>query len=552
MRNILKQLIIITISLFIFNLPVFNVDAEDIDKGKSDIITIPNNKIKVGFYNYYPYFYLNSEGEPSGYYNDLLELITKELDIEFEYVDSNFDEVVNALGNGDIDLLFGINRTTDRLNNLIFTDFHVAIENFSIYTSKDISYGKLEDLNGLKFAYIENEANSEWILDFFNSRGINVVLVPGSSYEHVNKLLIDGKVDATLSASNNNELNKFKAIFDFSAGPVYIASKKGNENLISSINNVYMKFSEMNPSPIDKLGQEYFNKYAKINRYISMLTILLIFVIIAGAAYLIYKSKSPKIMLQKKQSRIRDNILSDKYLLHYQPIVNPKNEKIMGFEALLRMRSENKILSPYYFIKDIEECEMMHEVSLWILKKVISDYEIIKQYNCVKNDNFYISINISFKEIENDSFVNEFINISKGSNIKPNTICLEIVEKYAIKDFLKIQFAISKLQKSGYLVAIDDFGVEYSNLDILEKLDCNIVKIDKYFVDNIKDSITRREIIRFISQLCKLSNKILVSEGVEHSYQRDLIRNIDNEKFYIQGYYYSKPLNINDLENFII
>ncbi|MCU9811703.1 EAL domain-containing protein [Paraclostridium sp. AKS81] len=104
-----------------------------------------------------------------------------------------------------------------------------------------------------------------------------------------------------------------------------------------------------------------------------------------------------------------------------------------------------------------------------------------------------------------------------------------------------------KLKKCGFMIAIDDFGVEYSNLDILEKLDFDIVKIDKYFIDSIESSIFVKEIIIFLSNICKATNKSIVCEGVEYKCQKDFIKNIKNEKIYIQGYYYFKPLSINEI-----
>ena len=70
----------------------------------------------------------------------------------------------------------------------------------------------------------------------------------------------------------------------------------------------------------------------------------------------------------------------------------------------MRLNKDGKILTPYSFIKEIEDNNMSLEVSLWLLKKVILDYRIIKDYDMVKGRDFYISLNVSFKEIENPKF----------------------------------------------------------------------------------------------------------------------------------------------------
>ncbi|WP_278244993.1 EAL domain-containing protein [[Clostridium] dakarense] len=117
-----------------------------------------------------------------------------------------------------------------------------------------------------------------------------------------------------------------------------------------------------------------------------------------------------------------------------------------------------------------------------------------------------------------------------------------------MNDLEKLQKAIQTLKNFGFMIAIDDFGVEYSNLDILEKLDFDIIKLDKYFVDDISESVVRQRIMRFISDITILKNKSLVAEGVEDIFQKDIIKNVENNKFFIQGYFYSEPVSIEDLK----
>ncbi|MGL5328923.1 MAG: EAL domain-containing protein, partial [Peptostreptococcaceae bacterium] len=298
--------------------------------------------------------------------------------------------------------------------------------------------------------------------------------------------------------------------------------------------------------------ERYFNQTLYINKNmlsISLIISCVIIFIVSIRGFKYYKIKSK---LMKKRNKIIWDLKNNNYLLYYQPIINPKTNEIKGFEGLIRLKRKDEIISPYVFLKDIENTNMMSEVSLWVLKKAISDYDIIKNYNCINNIDFYISINLSFREIEDEKFIDKIKVILEKSELKPNSICLEIVEKFAITDINKIQDSIYKLKEAGFSVAIDDFGVEYSNLDILEKVDCDVVKLDKYFIDDIKDSFIRQEVVNFISNICKYTNKTLVCEGVETKYQKCIIKNIDNDKFYIQGYYYSKPLRINELKDFNI
>ena len=226
---------------------------------------------------------------------------------------------------------------------------------------------------------------------------------------------------------------------------------------------------------------------------------------------------------------------------------------VVGFESLLRLKDKNnKILSPALFMKDIEESDMICEMTLWILDRAINDYKIISNYECCKDNEFYVSINLSFKELENEYFVDKLIQIAKDNNIKKGSVYLEIVENVSIEDLNKIKSNIEVLKDKGFKIAIDDFGVEYSNLNILERVAFDAIKLDKYFIDNILKSRINSEVIKFLTNVAIITNKNLIIEGVEEKYQVDEIKELSYNNLFIQGYFYSKPLPIEELKNFTI
>ncbi len=503
--------------------------------------------LKIGFYSYEPYYYFDKDNKPTGYYNDLIEYISKDLGFKYKYVFCDVSQATDKLEKGEVDLLLGINKTPNRSEKFIYTDHYISVETYGIYTGKDISYGNLDELDHIKFGYIPNEANSDWILELFKERDINIIPVKANSYKEMDKLLINGKVDATISTIDNNSLNKMQKIFEYSAGPVYIAGNKSNQDIISKIDRKLEEYSNSNNNPIEKLNVKYFNKGNNINFKAEIIIIILCIILIICIAFIIFKIKMPYINKIKAKKVIREDLISGNYFLMYQPIINPKKNIIVGFEGLLRLNKYGHILTPYYFLEDIEENDMLFEVSLYILKKAINDYELIRNLENIKNEKIYLSVNMSLNEIENDEFINEICLISKELNMKKDSICIEIVERVGINDLSKINNSIKKLKECGFMLAIDDFGVEYSNLDILEKVDFDIVKLDKYFIDDIDKSLIIKEIVNFLSNLCKITNKTIISEGVECLYQKEIIKNMDNDKFYIQGYFYSKPVDIADI-----
>ena len=191
---------------------------------------------------------------------------------------------------------------------------------------------------------------------------------------------------------------------------------------------------------------------------------------------------------------------------------------------------------------------MLFDVSLWILKRVIKEYEEIKMYDCVKDQDFYISINISLNEIEDHRFIEAATKILSQSGLGSNKICLEIVERIKVKNLSKVSKHLTLLKQAGFKIAIDDFGTEYSNLDVLLNLDTNIIKIDKCFVEGIDQDIIKNEIITFISRIAKVKNKSIVLEGVEQESEAMTIKEMSCDLIYVQGYYYNKPLFKNELK----
>ncbi|AOY53500.1 EAL domain-containing protein [Clostridium perfringens] len=501
--------------------------------------------LKVGFYDNYPYFYINDKAKVCGDYNEIVKSLSKRLNFKVEYVNCSLLELLKELENGEIDLVVGINKTPEREKLFEFSKNCINEKKYSIYTNENIKYGNLEALNGKKMGYIKNELDNEKILNYLKSRNINVELVNGSSYKGIKTLLIDDKVDFIVDNSDSDIKNKgkdIKEIFQFSSGPKYIITNKNNKELINEIDQGLNSINvEQDNNNI--LDYKNFNKFFNddINKHI--------FIIFALIVFLILFKKERKILTSViKKKRIINNLKKDNYTLYYQPIVDFKHNRVRSVEALLRLRKDGKLLTPYHFMKGIEDANMMKEITLWVLKRVIKDYNIIRCYDNINEKDFYISLNVSFNEIKDREFLKKIVEIVNDNKIIKNSICLEIVEKFVVGEIEKIQENINFLQDNGILIAIDDFGVEYSNLDLLKKIDSNIIKIDKFFADGINDSEISLKVIDFILDICRLSDKSIVIEGIEEKEQVDIIKTFLYEKIYIQGYYFSKPLDIKSLK----
>ncbi|EOU1559427.1 EAL domain-containing protein [Clostridium perfringens] len=501
--------------------------------------------LKIGFYDDYPHFYIDHKANICGYYKDITEKLAEKLNFKIEYVNGKAPDLLKELKNGEIDLVFGIKKLPEREEFFEFTNKSINNELKLIYTNTDIKYGDLEALNGMKMGYIEGELDNEWILDYLKKRNINVELVNGSSYKAVKTLLIHNKVDFIVDNPDSDIENKgknIKEVFKFSSGEKYIVANKNNKELIKKIDGA---LSTINLNAY--LGNNPYFK--KIDNFIIDTTnknvvILILFII----CIIMFKKVKKRIVKIFKKKKIYNDLKKDNYTLYYQPIVDFKHNRVRSVEALLRLRKDGKLLTPYHFMKVIEDANMMKEITLWVLKRVIKDYNIIRCYDNINEKDFYISLNVSFNEIKDREFLKKIVKIVNDNKIIKNSICLEIVEKFVVGEIEKIQENINFLQDNGILIAIDDFGVEYSNLDLLKKIDSNIIKLDKFFADGINDSEISLKVIDFILDICRLSDKSIVIEGIEEKEQVDIIKTFLYEKIYIQGYYFSKPLDIKSLK----
>lgn len=528
--------ILFTCLLVIFS----NIEIFSLEKDKN---------IKVGLYSYAPYYYKDKNNNITGYYHEFLDILCKDANITYEYVNVDIDSGLEKLKSKEIDILLGLHYSEERFKELIYSENYISLDNKKMYIKDmNISYGNLKYLNEKKLAYIKGDLGDSWISNALKSKNVNIDLIGGKNLDECINMFKRGEVELISLPQGNNSLTNYNKIFKYSAGMTYIVGNENSRHIIKKFDEVInTKYKSQYNNKLLNLYNKYFRKEIIAMHLAILCCIFLLIAIIS------YKIIYPFVKKRVTRRKVILNKKNDNFILYYQPIVNSNNNEVVGFESLLRLKyKNNKILPPSCFIKDIKVSDMFVEMNLWILERVIYDYKVISNYNCYKNKDFYISINLSFEELENEYFVNKIIEIANENKIKPGSICLEIVEKIGIKDLKNIKTTIKNLKNNGFKIAIDDFGIEYANLNILEIIEFDIIKLDKYFADNIVKSKINNEVIKFISNITLITNKYFVIEGVEENYQIEEIKKICHNNIYIQGYFYSKPIPIEEIKEFTI
>lgn len=233
---------------------------------------------------------------------------------------------------------------------------------------------------------------------------------------------------------------------------------------------------------------------------------------------------------------IKDKLLA----MHYQPQYAVKDQQLHSFEALMRLTKEDKTsISPAHFIPIAEEYGLIVELGEWALIEVC---KTIKELLHSGYDFEHISVNVSSIQLQHPDFVATVSRITQLYDIKPQYLELEVTESVLLSVVSEHNNTLSTLRNMGYKIALDDFGTGYSSFSYLRTMPLSTLKIDKTFIDDLADSKKDQELVR---QMIELSHELginVIAEGVETKEQYLILKEKGCD--FIQGYYFSKPLDI--------
>lgn len=259
--------------------------------------------------------------------------------------------------------------------------------------------------------------------------------------------------------------------------------------------------------------------------------------------YFISTELEKRVIIEKG---LRHALENKEFVLFYQPIMIGNTKKIKGFEALIRWKKEDGcIITPGEFMPIAEHMLLMHEVGLWIIRQSLSDLKVVQEHY---EESLSMAINISANQIKKKDFCENVIAIMEELQVDPNHVEFEITESVLIEslDLLRRQF--QPLIDLGVRISLDDFGTGYSSLNYLQHFPFHILKIDKSFVDYIRQDITSKSLLNHIINIAHGMEMEIVAEGVENEMQSEYL--VEKNCDYLQGYLFSKPLPVNEVLEF--
>ena len=253
--------------------------------------------------------------------------------------------------------------------------------------------------------------------------------------------------------------------------------------------------------------------------------------------------------LLQLENDLRRAIKREEFILHYQPIISLKTNKINGFEVLVRWRHpERGLISPSEFIPLAEETGLIIPLGFWVLNEACYQMHAWQlKFNGLSD--WKVSVNISSKQLALPNFVTQVKQILKQTNLSPYNLKLEITESSLVEDTNYTIVILQELKEIGVEFSLDDFGTGYSSLSYLHQFPFDTIKIDRSFVNSIGDNAEKLGIVRAIVTLANNLRMNTIAEGIETVNQLAQLKALKCQ--YGQGYYLSKPLDKDILENII-
>lgn len=267
-----------------------------------------------------------------------------------------------------------------------------------------------------------------------------------------------------------------------------------------------------------------------------------------GNSYLFFNDTMNRQAVKRLQieNLMRFGLKEDHFEVYYQPKMNIRTGKLTGMEALVRFITPKKgIISPGVFIPIAEETGQIIDIGEVVLNKACRD---VKKWLDDGLFNGRVAVNLSAKQFSLPDLTSRIDIILQKNALPSYFLELEITEGTVMDDPNEAINIMRSLSARGIHLAMDDFGTGYSSLAYLKQFPLNTLKVDKAFIDDMKNERGRNMVDSIVTIAHNLDLHV-VAEGVEQAHQIDILKTLNCET--VQGYYYSKPLSKDEFTEFL-
>ncbi|MCR5093895.1 MAG: EAL domain-containing protein [Lachnospiraceae bacterium] len=245
------------------------------------------------------------------------------------------------------------------------------------------------------------------------------------------------------------------------------------------------------------------------------------------------------------QQQFAQALARSEFKVFYQPKVSVYTGELVGAEALCRWFRDDQIIPPIRFIPALEQNTDICRLDFYMLEKVCRD---LRRWQESGKHLVRVSVNLSRKHLLDDDLTEHLLEIIDKYRIPHRYIEFELTETTTDVAFTDLKHAVSALKTAGIAIAVDDFGVGFSSLNLVQDIPWDVLKVDKTFLPIEDDNVLSRRSIMFrhVVGMAKELGLECVAEGVETAHQVEILR--DNNCDIAQGFWFDKPLPHDEFE----
>ena len=232
--------------------------------------------------------------------------------------------------------------------------------------------------------------------------------------------------------------------------------------------------------------------------------------------------------------------------VYYQPIVAVQEDgtPCCGAEALVRWNSSVLgFVSPEDFIPLAEYLGLINPIGEFVLEQAAKR---CKYWNDMGHPNYKVNVNLSVVQLLQNDIIKKIKKVLDETRINPRNLTLEVTESLAINDMEHMKRILSEIKSLGVKVALDDFGTGYSSLNHIREMPIDVIKIDRCFIEHLGEDDFSDAFVKMVNELANTIGVKVCVEGVETEMQLDIA--CDMNVCMIQGYYFGKPMKIEEFE----
>jgi diguanylate cyclase (GGDEF)-like protein/PAS domain S-box-containing protein len=239
---------------------------------------------------------------------------------------------------------------------------------------------------------------------------------------------------------------------------------------------------------------------------------------------------------------MREAVQYGGFALHYQPVLRLSDDRIVGFEALMRwLHPSRGMIAPDTFIPLAEETGLIVTLGSWALQEACREAVSWP-------DDLHVAVNVSAVQFQHHGLEQSVMSALAASGLAPQRLVLEITESVLVQDAEAVTACLHRLKGFGVRIALDDFGTGYSSLSYVRRFPFDQIKIDRSFISEISDPVAA-SIVRAVVGIAAQLGATVTAEGVETTAQLDQVRQEGCTD--IQGYFISRPLAAEKIFEFI-